>query len=133
MPGSCGHARIEHMIESLERALAVVQRAFEDATAGVAAGLDGPEMADLAAVVLAAQRVVNAASAVQAVGLAGIAARDEVQAADGRWVAVDRGPGFVGEFAAVSVAPMLGTRSRIPAITASASGYGRPRITAVTP
>ena len=31
------------------------------------------------------------------------------------------------------VAPMLGIRSRIPAITASASGYGTSRITAVTP
>ena len=62
--------------------------------------------------VLAAQRVVNAASAVQAVGLAGIAARDEVRAGDGSWVAVDRGAGFVGEFAAVSVAPMLGLTSR---------------------
>ena len=65
-------------------------------------------MAELAGVVLAAQRVVNAASAVQAVGLAGIAARDEVQAGDGSWVSVDRGAGFVGEFAAVTVAPMLG-------------------------
>ncbi len=93
---------IEHMIESLERALVLVQRAFQDATAGVAAGLDGPDLGELAGVVLAAQRVVNAASAVQAVGLAGIAARDEVRAGDGSWVAVDRGAGFVGEFAAVT-------------------------------
>ena len=59
--------RIEHTIESLERALVLVQRAFQDATAGVAAGLDGPDLGELAGVVLAAQRVVNAASAVQAV------------------------------------------------------------------
>ena len=96
------------MIESLERALAVVQEAFADATARGSS----IEMGELAGVVLAAQRVVNAASAVQAVALAGIAARDEVQAADGSWVAVDRGLGFVGEFAAVSVAPMLGLTSR---------------------
>ena len=69
-------------------------------------------MAELAGVVLAAQRVVNAASAVQAVGLAGIASRDEVRAGDGSWVVVDRGAGFVWEFAAVSVAPMLGLTSR---------------------
>ena len=99
------------MIESLERALLLVQRAFEDATAG-GSGVSGLDMAELAGVVLAAQRVVNAASAVQAVGLAGIAARDEVRARTGRWVAVDRGAGFVGEFAAVSVAPMLGLTSR---------------------
>ena len=49
---------------------------------------------ELAGVVLAAQRVVNAASAVQAVGLAGIAARDEVAGPDGSWVAVDRGVGY---------------------------------------
>jgi hypothetical protein len=100
------------MIESLERALLLVQRALRDATAGVAAGLAGPDLAELAGVVLAAQRVVNAASAVQAVGLAAIAARDEVQGPDGSWVAVDRGAGFVGEFAAVGVAPMLGLTSR---------------------
>jgi hypothetical protein len=57
------------MIESLERALLLVQRALQDATAGVAAGLAGPDLAELAGVVLAAQRVVNAASAAQAVGL----------------------------------------------------------------
>ena len=60
-------------------------------------GADVQSRADgWAQVVLASQRVVNAASAVQAVGLAGIAARDEVRAGDGSWVAVDRGAGFVG-------------------------------------
>ena len=57
--------RIEHMIERLERALAVVQEVFAEATArGTSV-----EMGELAGVVLGAQRVVNAASAVQAVGL----------------------------------------------------------------
>jgi hypothetical protein len=96
------------MIEELERALAVVQEVFTDATAR-GSSID---MAELAGVVLAAQRVVNAASAVQAVGLAGIASRDEVPGPDGCWLAVDRGAGFVSEFAAVSVAPMLGLTSR---------------------
>ena len=96
------------MIERLERALAVVQEVLTDATARGSS----VDIGELAGVVLAAQRVVNAASAVQAVGLAGIAARDEVRAGDGSWVAVDRGAGFVGEFAAVSVAPMLGLTSR---------------------
>ena len=101
------------MIERLERALAVVQEVFADATArGSSVDLGALDLGELAGVVLAAQRVVNAASAVQAVGLAGIAARDEVRAGDGSWVAVDRGAGFVGEFAAVSVAPMLGLTSR---------------------
>ena len=91
------------MIERLERALAVVQEVFADATAGGSSvDLGAPDLGELAGVVLAAQRVVNAASAVQAVGLAGIAARDEVRAGDGSWVAVDRGAGFVGEFAAVT-------------------------------
>ena len=96
------------MIERLERALAVLQEVFADATARGSS----VDVGELAGVVLAAQRVLNAASAVQAVGLAGIAARDEVQAGDGCWVAVDRGAGFVSEFAAVSVAPMLGLTSR---------------------
>jgi hypothetical protein len=96
------------MIEGLERALAVVQEVFADATAR-GASID---VGELAGVVLAAQRVVNAASAVQAVGLAGIASRDEVRAGDGSWVAVDRGAGFVSEFAGVTVAPMLGLTSR---------------------
>jgi Domain of unknown function (DUF222) len=96
------------MIESLERALLLVQQVFEDVRAGVA---DTPESA-LAELVLATQRVVNAASAVQSVALAGIAARDEVPGPDGSWVGVDRGVGHVNEFAAVTVAPMLGLTSR---------------------
>ena len=66
--------RIEHMIESTGAGAGCwCSGRSQDATAGVAAGLDGPDLGELAGVVLAAQRVVNAASAVQAVGLAGIA------------------------------------------------------------
>jgi hypothetical protein len=96
------------MIESLERVLLLVRQVFEDVRAGVA---DTTE-AELAELVLASQRVVDAASAVQAVALAGIAARDEVQGPDGAWVGVDRGVGHVNEFASVTVAPMLGLTSR---------------------
>jgi hypothetical protein len=96
------------MIESLERALLLVQQVFEDVWAGVADKAEG----ELAELVLASQRVVNAASALQAVALAGIAARDEVQGPDGAWVGVDRGVGHVNEFASVTVAPMLGLTSR---------------------
>ena len=92
------------MIERLERALAVVQEVLTDATARGSS----VDIGELAGVVLASQRVVNAASAVQAVGLAGIASRDEVPGPDGSWVAVDRGAGFVNEFAAVTVAPSWG-------------------------
>jgi hypothetical protein len=55
--------------------------------------------------------VLNATSAVQAVALAGVGALDEVQGPDGAWVGVNRGAGFVGEFTAVTVAPMLGLTS----------------------
>ena len=96
------------MIESLEQALLLVQQVFEDVRVGVA----GSGEAELAELVLASQRVVNAVSAVQVVALAGIAARDEVQGPDGAWVGVDRGVGHVGEFASVTVAPMLGLTSR---------------------
>ena len=67
------------MIESLERAVLLVQQVFEAVRAGVADTGEG----ELAELVLASQRVANAASAVQAVALAGIAARDEVQGPDG--------------------------------------------------
>ena len=96
------------MIESLERAVLLVQQVFEDVRAGVADRAEG----ELAELVLASQRVVNAASAVQVVALAGIAARDEVQGPDGAWVGVDRGVGHVSEFASVTVAPMLGLTTR---------------------
>jgi hypothetical protein len=68
------------MIESLERVLLLVRQVFEDVRAGVG---DTTE-AELAELVLASQRVVDAASAVQAVALAGIAARDEVRGRTGR-------------------------------------------------
>ena len=106
--GSSLSGRIEHMIESLERALLLVQQVFEAVRAEVTDTGEG----ELAELVLASQRVVNAASAVQVVGLAGIAARDEVPGPDGGWVAVDRGVGHVSEFASVTVAPMLGLTAR---------------------
>ena len=86
----------------------LVQQVFEDVRAGVADRAEG-EMAEL---VLLSQRLVNAASAVQMVALAGIAARDEVQGPDGAWGGVDRGVGHVSEFASVTVAPMLGLTPR---------------------
>ena len=67
------------MIDSLERVL-LVRQVFEAVRAGVSDTTEG----ELAELVLASQRVVDAASAVQAVALAGIAARDEVQGPDGR-------------------------------------------------
>ena len=86
------------MTGSLERAVLLVQQVFEDVRAGVADRAEG----ELAELVLASQRLVNAASAVQVVALAGIAARDEVQGPDGAWAGVDRGVGHVSEFASVT-------------------------------
>src|SRR4051794_14473417 len=103
------------MIGSMEEALLLVQQVFADAAAGVRQGAGSAAVSaedELAGLVLASQRVLNAASAVQAVALAGVAARDEVPGPDGSWVGVDRGVGHVGEFAAVTVAPMLGLTSR---------------------
>ena len=106
------------MIEMLGRVLAQVQEVLADATSDLPVG-DAQLVGDAqvrvdewAQVVLACQRVLNATSAVQAVALAAVGAVDEVQGPDASWVAVDRGPGFVGEFAAVTVAPMLGLTSR---------------------
>jgi len=62
---------------------------------------------DLAAEVDAAQMVINAGSAVQAIRVAQYAARDEEQDASGAWVEVDHGLGHVSEFAADCFGPML--------------------------
>ncbi|MDP9465460.1 MAG: 13E12 repeat family protein [Actinomycetota bacterium] len=62
---------------------------------------------DLAAEVDAAQMVINAASAVQAIRVAQYAGRDEEQDASGAWVEVDHGLGHVSEFAADCFGPML--------------------------
>jgi hypothetical protein len=62
---------------------------------------------DLAAEVDGAQRVINAASAVQALRVAQFAGREEEQDASGAWVEVDHGVGHLGEFAADCFGPML--------------------------
>src|SRR3954465_10914674 len=96
------------MIGSMEEALLLVQQVFADAAAGVSDTAEG----ELAGLVLASQRGLNAASGGGGGARAGVAARDEVPGPDGSWVGVDRGLGHVGEFAAVTVAPMLGLTSR---------------------
>ena len=78
-------------------------RAFEDAQAG---GGSLP-CADLAAQVDGAQRLINAASAVQGLRVAQYAARLTEQDGSGAWVEVDHGIGQVGEFAADCFGPML--------------------------
>ena len=105
------------MIDTLGRVLTQVQTVLADAIGPLSAA--GPQHVDDAQVtadqwaqmVLACQRVLNVTSAVQAVALAGVGALDEVQGTDGSWIGVNRGAGFVGEFAAVTVAPMLGLTS----------------------
>jgi hypothetical protein len=112
------------MIDTLGRVLTQMQDVLADATVALSDGgstVGGgarferdvqARVDEWAQVVLASQRVINAASAVQAVALAGVGALDEVQSPDGSWVGVEQAPGFVGEFAAVTVAPMLGLTSR---------------------
>ena len=78
-------------------------RAFEDAQAG--AGL--LPCVDLAGEVDGAQRVINAASAVQALRVAQYAAREQEQDGSGAWVEVDHGLGHLGEFASDCFGPML--------------------------
>ena len=84
--GSSLSGRIEHMIESLERALLLVQQVFEAVRAEATDTGEG----ELAELVLASpaggQRRLGGAGGG---GLAGIAARDEVPGPDGGWVAVD--------------------------------------------
>ncbi len=62
---------------------------------------------DLAAEVDGAQRVINAACAVQAIRVAQYAAREQEQDGSGQWVEVEHGLGHVGEFAADAFGPML--------------------------
>ena len=77
------------------------------ADARVGAGLLAP--GDLAAEVDGAQRVINAAGAVQMLRVAQFAGREQEPARDGSglWVEVDYGVGHVSEFAADCVGPML--------------------------
>ena len=80
-----------------------MREAFEDAQAGSAnlAGLD------LAGEVDGAQRVINAAAAVQVLRVAQYASRDEEQDGSGGWVEVDHGLGHVNEFASDCLGPAL--------------------------
>jgi hypothetical protein len=86
---SVGWHTIEHMIDKLLQALALMREAFADAQAG-ATYLPG---VDLAAEVDGAQRVINAASAVQALRVAQYAAREQERDASGCWVEVEHGLG----------------------------------------
>lgn len=64
--------------------------------------------ADLAGDIGALQQVISAATAAQTVRIAQFAARDEHQDPTGPFVEVDLGLGHVAEFAADTLAPMLG-------------------------
>jgi hypothetical protein len=75
------------MIDKLSQALALVREAFADAQAGAV----NMASVDLAAEVDGAQRVINAASAVQAVRVAQYAGREQEQDGSGAWVEVDHG------------------------------------------
>jgi hypothetical protein len=91
------------MIDKFSQALTLMRVAFADAQAG---SMFIPSI-DLAAEVDGAQRVINAASAVQALRVAQYAGRDEAQDDSGAWVDVDHGLGHVSEFAADALGPML--------------------------
>src|SRR4029079_16879609 len=91
------------MIDKLSQALALLREAFADAQAGAV----NVASVDLAAEVDGAQRVINAASAVQAVRVAQYAGREQEQDGSGAWVEVDQGVGHLGEFAADCFGPML--------------------------
>ena len=101
---SVGSPILEHMIDKFSLALTLMREVFADAQAGA---MFMPSV-DLAAEVDGAQRVINAASAVQAVRVAQYAARQEEQDATGAWVEVEHGLGHVGEFASDCFGPMLG-------------------------
>jgi hypothetical protein len=91
------------MIDKFGQALTLMREAFADAQAG--SMFMAP--ADLAAEVDGAQRVINAASAVQVLRAAQFAGRDEEQDGSGAWVDVDHGVGHVSEFASDCFGPML--------------------------
>src|SRR4026207_1536534 len=103
LPVSVGPPILGHMIDKLSQALALLREAFEDAQAGAV----NVASVDLAAEVDGAQRVINAASAVQALrGAAdgGGGAEEDGAGARGE---VDRGVGHLGQFAADCFGPML--------------------------
>jgi len=91
------------MIDKFSQALALMREAFADAQAG-AMVLGSSE---LAAEVDGAQKVINAASAVQCLRVAQYAGREEEQDATSAWVEVDHGIGHLGEFASDCFGPML--------------------------
>jgi len=100
---SVGSGTLEHMFDKFSQALALMGEAFEDAQTGATY----LACVDLAAEVDGAQRVINAACAVQALRVAQYAGREEEQDPSGQWVEVDHGLGHVGEFAADAFGPML--------------------------
>ena len=86
------------MFDRLAEALRLVQEEFEDSRArGGAAALSDAELTERAE---AAQRIANAAQAVQVQRVAQYAAREDVRLEDGTWSQEDRGVGQVSEFAA---------------------------------
>src|SRR6187551_1758490 len=87
LPVSVGPPILGHMIDKLSQALALLREAFEDAQAGAV----NVASVDLAAEVDGAQRVINAASAVQALRVAQYAGREQEQDGSGAWVEVDHG------------------------------------------
>lgn len=88
----------------MAQAFRVVQEAFADAQrASIVMSSE-----ELAAQVDGAQRVINAASAVQAVRVAQFAARQAVVTDEGEWEILDHGVGYVDEFAGDCFGPMLG-------------------------
>ena len=91
------------MIDKFSQALALMREAFEDAAAGA---MFIPSV-DLAGEVDGAQKVINAACAVQALRVAQYAGRETEQDHTGAWVEVDHGVGHVGEFAGDCFGPML--------------------------
>jgi len=91
------------MIDKFSQALALMREAFEDAKTGTA----NMACRDLADQVDGAQRVINAAAAVQVLRVAQYAGRDEEQDSTCAWVEVDHGLGHVNEFASDCFGPML--------------------------
>jgi len=98
------------MIDKLALALALMGEAFADAQVGAANMAD----ADLAEQVDAAQKVVNAASAVQALRVAQYAGREVEQDDAGVWVDVDHGVGHQSEWASDCFGPMAPASGRCP-------------------
>ena len=96
-------ALVEHMFDKFSQALALMREAFDDARAGAGS----LACVDLAAEVDGAQKVINAASAVQVVRVAQYAAGELEQEVSGAWVEVDHPLGHLGEFAADCFGPML--------------------------